>query len=139
MDFESLYHSFWTFTVTGLAAKQTVVSNGEWASLTADARTAKDGTTAEPAWPLEIRNADGTVRGTITLPAGATLARAAAGVSHGPVTGAQQNGQSVSGGLDGAAPAGAAGGGGSADGDDGLLQRLRAEREQLGQLIPHPF
>ena len=70
-----------TFTVTGLAAKQTVISNGEWASLTADARTAKDGSTAEPAWPLEIRNADGTVRGTVTLPAGATLAQAVTAIN----------------------------------------------------------
>jgi len=70
-----------TFTVTGLSARQTVISNGEWASLTADARTAKDGTTAEPAWPLEIRNADGTVRGTITLPAGATLAQAVTAIN----------------------------------------------------------
>src|SRR3954468_9014136 len=36
-----------TFTVTGLAGKQTVLSNGEWSSLTADARTAKDGSAAE--------------------------------------------------------------------------------------------
>src|SRR5215212_4826471 len=70
-----------TFTVTGLAGKQTVLSNGEWTSLTADARTAKDGSTAEPAWPLEIRNADGTVRGTVELPAGATLAQAVAAIN----------------------------------------------------------
>jgi flagellar hook-associated protein 2 len=70
-----------TFTVTGLAAKQTVISNGEWSSLTADARTAKDGSTAEPAWPLEIRNADGTVRGTVTLAPGATLAQAVTAIN----------------------------------------------------------
>src|SRR5687768_1750884 len=70
-----------TFTVTGLAARQTVVSNGEWASLTADARVAKDGSTAEPAWPLEIRNADGTVRGTVTLTPGATLAQAVTAIN----------------------------------------------------------
>jgi flagellar hook-associated protein 2 len=70
-----------TFTVTGLAGKQTVISNGEWASLTADARTAKDGTPAEPAWPLEIRNADGTVRGTVTIPVGATLAQAVTAIN----------------------------------------------------------
>jgi flagellar hook-associated protein 2 len=70
-----------TFTVTGLAARQTVVSNGEWASLTADARVAKDGSTAEPAWPLEIRNADGTVRGTVTLAPGATLAQAVTAIN----------------------------------------------------------
>jgi flagellar hook-associated protein 2 len=70
-----------TFTVTGLAARQTVMSNGEWSSLTADARTAKDGTPAEPAWPLEIRNADGTVRGTVTLAAGATLTQAVTAIN----------------------------------------------------------
>jgi flagellar hook-associated protein 2 len=70
-----------TFTVTGLAARQTVISNGEWASLTADARVAKDGSTAEPAWPLEIRNADGTVRGTVTIPPGATLAQAVTAIN----------------------------------------------------------
>jgi flagellar hook-associated protein 2 len=70
-----------TFTVTGLAARQTVLSNGEWASLTADARVAKDGSTAEPAWPLEIRNADGTVRGTVTIPPGATLAQAVTAIN----------------------------------------------------------
>jgi flagellar hook-associated protein 2 len=70
-----------TFTVTGLAAKQTVISNGEWSSLTADARTAKDGTPAEPSWPLEVRNADGSVRGTVTIPPGATLAQAVTAIN----------------------------------------------------------
>jgi flagellar hook-associated protein 2 len=70
-----------TFTVTGLASKQSVISNGEWSSLTADARTAKDGSTAEPAWPLEIRNADGSVRGTVTIPAGATLTQAVTAIN----------------------------------------------------------
>src|SRR5690349_7543649 len=70
-----------TFTVTGLAARQTVISNGEWSSLTADARTAKDGTPAEPAWPLEVRNADGSVRGTVTLAPGATLAQAVTAIN----------------------------------------------------------
>jgi flagellar hook-associated protein 2 len=62
-----------TFAVTGLASRQTVITNGEWSSLTASVDTDINGDPAEPAWPLEIRNADGTVRGTVTVAAGATL------------------------------------------------------------------
>ena len=64
-----------TFTVTGLASRQTVISNTQWGSLTGDARTDKDGDPAEPAWPLEIRKADGTTK-TVTIAADATLADA---------------------------------------------------------------
>lgn len=65
-----------TFTVTSLAARQVSVSNGEWATLDTPVRTDANGDGLEPAWPLEVRNTDGTVRGTIDVAAGATLGEA---------------------------------------------------------------
>jgi flagellar hook-associated protein 2 len=64
-----------SFSVTSLVSTQSVVSNSEWTSLTADA------TTQEPSWPIEILNADGTSRGTISLAAGGTLTDAIAAIN----------------------------------------------------------
>ena len=69
-----------TFSITNLAAKQTSMSETEWSSLTAPVRTAKDGTTAEPAWPIEIRLADGTSK-TVTVGPAATLTEAVTAIN----------------------------------------------------------
>ena len=65
-----------TFSVTALTSTQTVVSNSEWTSTTADVRTDGAGNPQEPGWPIEIRNASGAVVGTVDVAAGATLADA---------------------------------------------------------------
>ena len=70
-----------TFTVTQLAARQVSVSNGQWASPGTPVRTDANGDGAEPAWPLEVRNPDGTVRGTVDVPADATLADAVTAIN----------------------------------------------------------
>jgi flagellar hook-associated protein 2 len=64
-----------SFTVTSLASTQSVLSNTEWSSPTADVRT------VEPGWPIEILNSDGTSRGSISVPAGATLTDAVAAIN----------------------------------------------------------
>jgi flagellar hook-associated protein 2 len=56
------------------------MSNTEWSSLTADVRTDKDGAAAEPAWPIEIRLANGTSK-TVSLAPGATLTQAVAAIN----------------------------------------------------------
>jgi flagellar hook-associated protein 2 len=70
-----------TFAVTGLASKQVVVTHAEWASLDADVRTDANGDPQEPAWPLEIRNSDGSVRGTVPVAAGAKLSDAVTAIN----------------------------------------------------------
>jgi flagellar hook-associated protein 2 len=70
-----------TFTVTGLAAKQVSTSHGQWASPTTPVRTDANGDGKEPAWPLEIRNPNGTVRGSVNVPDGATLAEAVTAIN----------------------------------------------------------
>ena len=64
-----------SFTVTSLASTQSVLSNSQWSSPTADVRT------VEPAWPIEILNSDGTSRGSIDVAAGATLTDAVAAIN----------------------------------------------------------
>ena len=64
-----------SFTVTSLASTQSVITNTQWDSATADVRT------VEPAWPIEILNGDGTPRGTVSVPPGATLADAVAAIN----------------------------------------------------------
>ena len=62
--------------VTSLVSTQSVVSNSQWNSLTADA------TTQEPSWPIQILDpADGSVRGTVNLAAGASLNDAIAAIN----------------------------------------------------------
>src|SRR5215213_5461896 len=57
-----------SFSVTSLVSTQSVVSYSQWTSLTTDA------TTQEPSWPIQILDpADGSVRGTVNLAAGASL------------------------------------------------------------------
>jgi flagellar hook-associated protein 2 len=70
-----------TFTVTQLAAKQVSTSHGQWASLSTPVRTDADGDGKEPAWPLEILNANGTSRGSVNLPEDATLAEAVTAIN----------------------------------------------------------
>jgi flagellar hook-associated protein 2 len=66
-----------TFSVTNLASTQTLMSNSTWTSATAAVRSA-----AEPAWPIEIRDATGTtVIKSIDVPPGATLSEAAAEIN----------------------------------------------------------
>jgi flagellar hook-associated protein 2 len=66
-----------TFSVTGVASTQTLMSNSTWSSPTAAVRSA-----AEPAWPIEIRDVTGTtVIKSIDVPAGATLNDAAAAIN----------------------------------------------------------
>ena len=60
-----------TFTVTGVAATHVQTGSSVWASPTTPARD------RAPAWPIEIRAGDGTLTGTIDIPADATLADAA--------------------------------------------------------------
>ena len=69
-----------TFSVTNLAVKQTAMSDTEWSSLTAPVRTAKDGTTAEPAWPIEIRLSDGRSK-TVSVGPTATLTEAVTAIN----------------------------------------------------------
>jgi flagellar hook-associated protein 2 len=64
-----------SFTVTSLASAQSVLSNTEWSSATADVRT------VEPGWPIQILNSDGTTRGTVDVAAGATLTDAVAAIN----------------------------------------------------------
>ena len=64
-----------SFTVTSLASTQSQLSNTEWSSATADVRT------VEPGWPVAILNSDGTTRGTVDVPAGATLTDAVAAIN----------------------------------------------------------
>jgi flagellar hook-associated protein 2 len=76
-----------SFTVKQLAAAHTILSNTEWTSATAAVRSPKtnpDGSSTDPGWPLEVRNAAGTPVGSITVPAGATLADAAAAINGSP-------------------------------------------------------
>lgn len=70
-----------TFTVTQLAAAQVSTSHGQWASTATPVRTDANADGKEPAWPLEIRNPGGTVRGTVDVPAGATLAQAVTAIN----------------------------------------------------------
>ncbi len=51
-----------TFAVTALAKAQTLRSTTEWATVDTDVRS------QQPAWPIEIRKADGTVVGSVNLP-----------------------------------------------------------------------
>ena len=69
-----------SFTVTALAAKQTSISATEWSSLTAPVATDKNGAAAEPAFPIEIRLADGTSK-TVSLGATATLDEAVTAIN----------------------------------------------------------
>ena len=65
-----------SFSVTSLVSTQSVVSNSQWNSLTTDA------TTQEPSWPIQILDpADGSVRGTVSLAAGASLNDAIAAIN----------------------------------------------------------
>jgi len=59
-----------TFSVTSLASTHSVISTSEWAS------TAADVTTQQPAWPIDILDANGASLGTVSIAAGATLADA---------------------------------------------------------------
>ena len=70
-----------TFTVTQLATRQVSVSHGQWASLDTKLSTDGNGDGAEPDWPLEIRNADGSVRGIVDAPADPTLAEAVTAIN----------------------------------------------------------
>ncbi|NEK85552.1 flagellar filament capping protein FliD [Blastococcus saxobsidens] len=66
-----------TFTVESLASTHVQMSSSTWSSPTADARSA-----AQPAWPIEIRkSSDGSLAGTIDIPAGATLTDAAKAIN----------------------------------------------------------
>jgi flagellar hook-associated protein 2 len=66
-----------TFAVTALAKTHRVLSVGEWASPTADLRTAAGGTPQALTWPIEIIDtATGTSRGPVTVGTPATLADA---------------------------------------------------------------
>jgi flagellar hook-associated protein 2 len=61
-----------TFSVNQLATAQTSVSSGVWTSASADVRS------QSPGWPLTVVDpATGATKGTINVPAGATLAQAA--------------------------------------------------------------
>jgi len=72
-----------TFSVESLAAAHSIISNTEWTSATGDVRTAVAAGTA-PGWPMEIIDtATGATRGTIDLPANASLADAAAAINGG--------------------------------------------------------
>jgi outer membrane receptor protein involved in Fe transport len=77
------------------------------------------------------------------VPAAATLARSPQRLSAAPVSVARQPAPALARSPAGAnAPSGAGGAGGGSDGDAAyheFLRRVRDEREQLGQLIPHPF
>jgi flagellar hook-associated protein 2 len=64
-----------SFTVTALASTKSVLSTSQWTSPTADVST------QEPAWPIEILNADGTSRGSVSIAAGATLTDAVAAIN----------------------------------------------------------
>jgi flagellar capping protein FliD len=76
-----------SFKVKQLASAHTVLSNTEWTSATAAVRSPKtnaDGTSTDPGWPLEVRNAAGVVLGAVDVPADATLADAAAAINASP-------------------------------------------------------
>ena len=64
-----------SFSVTSLVSTQSLVTNSEWNSLKTDA------TAQEPSWPIEIQNVDGTVRGTVSVAAGASLNDAIAAIN----------------------------------------------------------
>jgi flagellar hook-associated protein 2 len=65
-----------TFTPGQLSGTHTVLSNSQWTSTTGSVRD------QAPAWPIEIRKADGTtVVGTIDVPAGASLADAVTAIN----------------------------------------------------------
>jgi flagellar hook-associated protein 2 len=65
-----------TFTPGQLAATHTVLSNSQWTTTTGSVRD------QEPAWPIEIRKADGTtVVGVIDVAAGASLADAVTAIN----------------------------------------------------------
>jgi flagellar hook-associated protein 2 len=64
-----------TFTATALAATHTVLSTSEWTSTTQKVAE------REPAFPIEIRKADGTVVGSISVPADATLSQAVTAIN----------------------------------------------------------
>ncbi|UOY03911.1 flagellar filament capping protein FliD [Blastococcus sp. PRF04-17] len=65
-----------TFTPSALAATHTVLSNSQWTTTTGSVRD------QEPAWPIQIRKADGTtVVGTIDVPPSASLADAVTAIN----------------------------------------------------------
>ncbi len=64
-----------TFSVTALASTQTIVSKTQWASPTTDVRT------VAPAWPIEILDSLGASKGTVDVPAGATLTDAVTAIN----------------------------------------------------------
>lgn len=64
-----------TFSVTALASTQTVVSKTSWAATTTDVRT------QQPSWPIEILDSLGVSKGTVNVPAGATLADAVTAIN----------------------------------------------------------
>jgi flagellar hook-associated protein 2 len=64
-----------TFSVTALASTQTIVSKTQWASPTTDVRT------VAPAWPIQILDSLGASKGTVDVPAGATLTDAVTAIN----------------------------------------------------------
>jgi hypothetical protein len=78
-----------------------------------------------------------------SAPETATLARSPQRLTAAPISVARQAAPTLARSPAAAnAPAPAGGGGGGSDSDAAyheLLRRVRDEREQLGQLIPHPF
>lgn len=65
-----------SFTVTSVASTHSLVSGTSWSDPTATVSTP-----AEPAWPIQVIAADGTVAATIPIPDGASLADAVTAIN----------------------------------------------------------